>query len=137
MLQQAYNVMSASADPMSKDCGGRDIGRLGWLTPVKVIDAAGLFTPIVVQSTHWQKTLKADQKMVTVLCTTIATELFDGWAQAARRNPSALDVPASLQGQLVLPGPVPFNDQAQKRLDEVHPCSQPPTNNVLYHDALR
>ena len=33
-LQQAYNVMSASADPMSKDWYiGRDIGRLGWLTP--------------------------------------------------------------------------------------------------------
>lgn len=90
MITQLYRVLEADGRPLEETWYiGRDIGAVGWLSPVNVFETDGLFTPALVRSESWVRERAVDQALVEegFRRDVIATELFDGWAEAARRNP--------------------------------------------------
>ena len=50
MITQVYDVIESDASSLSsKWYIGRDIGRVGWLTPINIYDTAALFTPEIIE----------------------------------------------------------------------------------------
>ncbi len=89
MITQLYRVLEASADPLDESWYvARDIGRVGWLSPVKVFDTDGLFTPAVVQSEAWQDGEVVDADLINTALdrNVVGTELFGTWMQATMRS---------------------------------------------------
>ncbi|MEM9490813.1 MAG: hypothetical protein AAGC55_16820, partial [Myxococcota bacterium] len=100
MITQLYRVLEADARPLAETWYiSRDIGRVGWLTPVRVFEYAGLFTPDVVaahqrlsDSDNGAATSTRARVDDTLLAAAfdrpvVMTELFGEWARAARRSP--------------------------------------------------
>lgn len=89
MITQLYRVLEASAEPLDESWYvARDIGRVGWLSPVRVFDTDGLFTPVVVQSESWQDGEQVDAALIDAALDrdVVMTELFGNWMRATMRS---------------------------------------------------
>lgn len=89
MITQLYRVLEASAAPLDESWYvARDIGRVGWLSPVRVFDTDGLFTPVVVQSETWQDGEVVDADLIDAALErdVVATELVGTWMRATVRS---------------------------------------------------
>lgn len=89
MLAQVFRAIEADARPLDETWYvGRDIGRVGYLTPIQMYDTDGLFTPDIVQSDEWL----ADGTVTTELIESafdrpvVMTELIGPWHGAVRGN---------------------------------------------------
>ena len=82
-------MLEASSAPLDESWYvARDIGRVGWLSPVRVFDTDGLFTPVVVQSEAWQDGEVVDADLIDAALErdVVATELFGTWMRATTRS---------------------------------------------------
>lgn len=88
MITQLWWVLEASAQP-ERDSWfvGRDIGRLGWLSPVRVFDTDGLFTPEVVADPEWRRSGRVPPALAgrALARRPVATDLLDDWPNGAAR----------------------------------------------------
>lgn len=56
MITQLYRILEADeGDLEERWYVARDIGRVGWLAPIRVFDVDGLFTPDVITDPDWQQ----------------------------------------------------------------------------------
>jgi hypothetical protein len=117
MISQNYRILEASSAPLADSWYvGRDIGKVGYYTGVKVFETAGLFTPAVVRDARWRKErIPSDALLDQALALRpVAIEWFE-WAFWAARNPTRLrafgiaggspEVPMQLDARI--PGPDP------------------------------
>lgn len=90
MISQLYLAIEADARPLESTWFvGRDIGRVGYLAPVRIFETDGLFTPAVVQNAHWLKTRRPDRALVEEAFSrpVVMTELLSGWGKVAMNVP--------------------------------------------------
>ncbi|MCC6215383.1 MAG: hypothetical protein IT376_10970 [Polyangiaceae bacterium] len=88
MITQLWWVLEASTEPERESWFvGRDIGRVGWLSPVRVFDTDGLFTPAVVADEAWRRTGRVTPALAgrALALQPIATDLLDDWPNGAAR----------------------------------------------------
>jgi len=86
MITQLYRLLESDARPLEATWYvGRDIGRVGYLAPVRVFDTDGLFTPAVVQDAGWQVDREVSPGLIgEALGRDVAmTELDGPWRRAA------------------------------------------------------
>ena len=81
MITQVYSLIEADERPLEDVWFiARDIGRVGWLTPVRVFDTDGLFTPDVVEL--GAETV-SDEVILRAFARPVAmSELYGPWARA-------------------------------------------------------
>ena len=87
MIQQLFFVIEASAAPEEQSWFiGRDIGRVGYYSPVRIFDEDGLFTPEVVASREWRKSRYVTPGLMAEAFRhrPVTTDLLDRWPYAAR-----------------------------------------------------
>jgi len=117
MITQNYRVLEASAAPLESSWYlGRDIGKVGYYTDVKVFETAGLFTPAVVDDGTWRATRVASEALLSQALAKrpIAIEWFE-WAFAAGSRPRLIapwhrsggSAEAPVDLELGTPGPEP------------------------------
>lgn len=86
MIDQLFRVMEASSVPERESWFiGRDIGRVGYYSPIQIIDTAGLFTPMITESDRWMRDRGVDEALIATVFarSPVATDLLDGWGHAA------------------------------------------------------
>ncbi len=101
MIAQLFRVIEASSEPERESWFiGRDIGRVGYYSPVQVFDTAGLFTPAVTASEPWIQRETIDDALVTAAFARqpVATDLLDSWGSAAARDPAIMAAYEVLRG---------------------------------------
>ena len=89
MIDQLFRILEASATPEHESWYvGRDIGRVGYYSPVQVFETAGLFTPALTASDGWRRERRVDDALVDAAFAAhpIATDLLDGWSAAVARR---------------------------------------------------
>lgn len=89
MITQLYRLLEADDRPLNEVWYvGRDIGRVGYLSPVNVFDTDGLFTPAVVRDTAWQAKGAVSEKLIEWAFDrpVVATELVGPWPRAIIRH---------------------------------------------------
>lgn len=89
MIDQLFRVLEASAEPERETWFvGRDIGRVGYYSPVQVFDTAGLFTPALTASEAWLRDASVDADLVAAAFADrpVATDLLDKWGAAVGRE---------------------------------------------------
>lgn len=89
MIDQLFRVLEASAEPERETWFvGRDIGRVGYYSPVQVFDTAGLFTPALTASEGWLRDASVDAGLVAAAFVKrpVATDLLDAWGAAVGRE---------------------------------------------------
>ena len=89
MIDQLFRVLEASAEPeRSSWFLGRDIGRLGYYSPIQVFETAGLFTPTLTASEAWRRDGTVDRALVDAAFAhkPVVTDLLDGWTAAVARR---------------------------------------------------
>lgn len=85
MITQLYRLFEADARPLAESWYlSRDIGRVGWMSPVNIFETDGLFTPAIVASEAWQDERSVDRELLRVGFDrpVVMTELLDGWDRA-------------------------------------------------------
>lgn len=83
MITQVYDLIEADERPLEDVWFiARDIGRVGWLTPVRVFDTDGLFTPDVVEL--GAETVESDIILRAFERPIAMSELYGPWATAIR-----------------------------------------------------
>jgi hypothetical protein len=90
MITQLYRLLEADDRPLEETWYiGRDIGRVGYLSGVRVFDTDGLFTPEVVRDVGWRDRKAVSDELLESAFDrpVVATELFGPWQRAAKRNP--------------------------------------------------
>ncbi len=94
MIEQLFRVLDASRKPESESWYvGRDIGRVGYYSPVRIFDEDGLFTPAVTESGPWRESGDVTARLFRRAFAhhPVAAELFDAWPFAAARLRSELE----------------------------------------------
>jgi hypothetical protein len=89
MITQLYRLIEADAAPLEDSWYiGRDIGRLGFLSPVRVFDTDGLFTPAVVHDPEWRNAGGVSSDLIEWAFDrpAAASELYGSWSRAMRAN---------------------------------------------------
>ncbi|MCA9513845.1 MAG: hypothetical protein KC635_02780, partial [Myxococcales bacterium] len=91
MIDQLFRVLEASAAPERESWFiGRDIGRVGYYSPVQIFDTAGLFTPELTASEAWRASGAVEPAVLDAAFghEPVATDLLDAWGHAvgARRD---------------------------------------------------
>lgn len=90
MITQLYRLIETDQHPLDESWYvGRDIGRVGYLAPVKVFDADGLFTPAVVADEAWRQDRSVSDALIHTAMNryVVATELFGAWGPMVARSP--------------------------------------------------
>jgi hypothetical protein len=90
MITQLYRLLEADARPLEETWYvGRDIGRVGWLAPARILDTDGLFTPAVVRDEQWRRTHDPSPALVHAALErpVVMTELMTPWDLWAREDP--------------------------------------------------
>jgi hypothetical protein len=93
LITQNYRVMEASSAPVEDSWYiGRDIGKVGFYTGVRVFDTPGLFTPDVVKSESWKRRHQVDDALVRAAFARrpVAAELLDEWTAATGAEQAVL-----------------------------------------------
>lgn len=114
MLTQNYRVLEAAAAPVEESWYvGRDIGKVGFYTEVRVFDTAGLFTPEVVQSEPWRRDRAVDEALIrrAFAYKPVAAELFDGFGPAAGAHQDLLRGYDVVAGSRFYPVDIVQNDR--------------------------
>ena len=89
MITQLYRLFEADARPLEASWYlSRDIGRVGWFSPVNVFETDGLFTPAIVASEAWREDGSVDAALLEEGFDrpVVMTELIDGWDTALWSN---------------------------------------------------
>lgn len=118
MIQQLYWVLEASADPLAHSWYvGRDIGRVGYFSPVRIFDTDGLFTPEVVRDPGWaeDRSVSVDLGRKVFARRPVAAQLFDGFAVLPNLMWDELRSYRRLAGRLERIGPPPSARQVLAR----------------------
>ncbi len=87
MITQLFRVLeNAPADEDSEWYLGRDIGRVGYYSPIRVFDTDGLFTPAALTAPLPERRSRVrDTKAAATLATSLhplAGEVYEGWPAA-------------------------------------------------------
>lgn len=93
LITQNYRLIEASEASLAESWFvGRDIGMVGYYTPAKVFDTAGLFTPAVVQSDPWRHKREVDDALIRAAFANapVSLELLDEWTVPAGAHPALL-----------------------------------------------
>ncbi len=93
MLTQNFWVLEASAAPLSDSWYvGRDVGKVGYYTGVRVFDTDGLFTPAIAQDAEWRRSRAVGAALIgrAFALRPIAAEIYGEWSLAAGRRPDLL-----------------------------------------------
>jgi hypothetical protein len=88
MIQQLFLVLEASAAPEADSWYvGRDIGRVGYFSPVRVFDTDGLFTPEVfaTAAATERKRLYTELARAAFAKRPVAAEVYGDWRRGAGR----------------------------------------------------
>lgn len=117
MINQNYRVLEASAAPIADSWYvGRDIGKVGYYTDVRIFETAGLFTPAVVRDPIWKERRAPSELLLDRAFSLhpIAVEWYE-WAYWSGRRQSTLtgfhivngssEAPVDLDAKI--PGPDP------------------------------
>lgn len=91
MIAQVYRLLESDARPLDESWYvGRDIGRVGWLAPVKVFDTDGLFTRAVVEDPGRRADGRGNPRIAAIAMDrpVVMTELMGGWGAAAWSVPA-------------------------------------------------
>jgi hypothetical protein len=89
MIHQLFDVLEASSEPLGQSWFiGRDIGMVGYFSPVKIFDTDGLFTPALAADPAWREKRSVSQDLLLRGFShyPVAAELLDGWGPAAASN---------------------------------------------------
>lgn len=93
MIDQLFRVLEASAAPERESWFiGRDIGRVGYYSPIQIFDTAGLFTPALTASAAWRRDGTVDDAVIDAAFShdPVATDLLDAWAHAVGARPDVM-----------------------------------------------
>lgn len=93
-ISQCWGVLETSSAPLEGSWFvGRDIGAVGYFTPVRIYDTAGLFTPSVSHSTEWVERHTVSDALVREMMGLhpLGGEIYEGWELALGRHPELLE----------------------------------------------
>jgi hypothetical protein len=85
MIQQLYRILETSRRPESESWYvGRDIGRVGYYSPIRIFDTDGLFTPDVVRDSQWRRSGRVSAELArrAFAREPIGAEVFGRWSLA-------------------------------------------------------
>ena len=94
MITQLFRILeTAPGDEANEWYVGRDIGRVGYLSPVRVFDTDGLFTPAVPRllPSPSQDTVSPELLEIAWTHHPLAGEIYENWSSALGRAPALLD----------------------------------------------
>lgn len=93
MIHQLFDVLETSDLPLEDSWYlGRDIGRVGYFSQVRVFDTDGLFTPALSSDAQWSESGAVSAGLVEKAFShqPLAAELLDGWGAAVGRDKEVL-----------------------------------------------
>ena len=106
MIDQLFRVLEASATPERTSWYiGRDIGMVGYYSPVQILDTEALFTPLLTASPAWRADRTLDDGVMREAFATspVTVELLDGWSGAFARRPDLVRRYDLLHGSVSTP----------------------------------
>jgi hypothetical protein len=83
MIQQLFRILEVSAAPEADNWYvGRDIGRVGYLSPVRIFDTDGLFTPDVPGDPEWAHGGRVSRDLArrAFARKPVAAEVYEAWS---------------------------------------------------------
>jgi hypothetical protein len=89
LVDQVFLVLEASGTRLEDSWyAGRDIGRVGYYTGVKVFEQDGLFTRLVVRDPVWRSERRPGRALLgrMLALRPVATDLADAWPRELGRN---------------------------------------------------
>jgi hypothetical protein len=101
LITQNYRVLETCTAPLEDSWYvGRDIGKVGFYTEVRVFDTAGLFTPDLVRNDAWRRKHQVGPELVRAAFARppVAAELLDEWTAASGKQPGILAPYSLAQG---------------------------------------
>lgn len=93
MIQQLFSVLEASDGPLERSWFiGRDIGMVGYFSPVMIFDTDGLFTPLLARDSAWRRSRAVSSSLLEKAFSIepVAAELLGRWGSAAREEKQVL-----------------------------------------------
>jgi len=85
MIDQVFRIFeSSAADEATSWYVGRDIGIVGYLSPIQIFDTEGLFTPELTASPRWVESRAVEPALAREVFSRrpVATDLYDDWPRA-------------------------------------------------------
>jgi hypothetical protein len=122
MISQTFNVLEASArDPAESWYVGRDIGRVGYYTDVRIFDTDGLFTREVARDASWREDMTPSADLVTAALSKmpVSTDLIGPWAYVLGAHRKLITGWSIDQGSKFVPYRIRPPGQTRPGLEEI------------------